>query len=81
MAWPKALKSYFSTLRIIIISPYYILLFEFWFGYDCTYHSDDCNRSYWLLVEVDGTPFFVYNEYKFRGRGVITYELRLHLKI
>ena len=45
MACPKALKSNFSLLCFIIISPSYILPFTFLLRYKYTYHSIDSNRA------------------------------------
>ena len=45
MACPKALKSNFSLLCFIIISPSYILPFTFLSRYEYTYHSIDSNRA------------------------------------
>lgn len=53
MAWPKALKSYLSISRFIIISPYYILLFIFSLRYDYTYHGVNINNSIYCVLFID----------------------------
>ena len=50
IACPKALKSNFSLLCFIIISPNYIVYFISLSRYDYTHHSMDRNRAYHVLA-------------------------------
>lgn len=50
IACPKALKSNFSLLCFIIISPNYIVYFISLSRYDYTHHSMDRNRAYHTLA-------------------------------
>ena len=50
IACPKALKSNFSLLCFIIISPNYIVYFISLSRYDYTHHSMDRNRAYYVLA-------------------------------